>query len=45
MKFEDIKLVENLQQLDCPELVNVLYVNQFGPTKLEMVSGFYYILQ
>ena len=38
MKFEDLKLVEQLQQLDCPKLVKVLHVNRFGPTKLELVS-------
>jgi hypothetical protein len=37
MEFKDRKLVEQLQQLDCAQLVKVLHVNPFGPVKLEMV--------
>ncbi|CAB4025325.1 MAP kinase kinase kinase Byr2 [Paramuricea clavata] len=38
MEFKDRKLVEQLQQLDCAQLVKVLHVNPFGPVKLEMIS-------
>lgn len=38
MEFKNIKLVEKLHQLDCPEVVKVMAVNRFGPDSLEMVS-------
>lgn len=39
MEFSKIKLVEKLQQLNCPEVVKVMAVNRFAPDKLEMVSN------
>ena len=46
IEFNEMKLVEQLKQLDCPELVKVLHVNRFGPAKLELVGGilFHYML-
>ena len=38
MEFKHIKLVEKLQQLNCPDVVKVMAVNRFGPDRLEMVS-------
>ncbi|XP_028408783.1 tyrosine-protein kinase JAK3-like isoform X2 [Dendronephthya gigantea] len=38
MEFKDIKLVEKLQTLNCPELIKVIAVNPYGPHTLEMIS-------
>ena len=38
VEFKNIKLVEKLQQLKCPQVVKVMAVNRFGPDSLEMVS-------